>query len=279
LSPEISSSRSRCLDAQGFASDTVNVLPAIVSVPVRRAPLLAATEKFTFPFPVLLPGVTPVIHGALLVAVHGHPGMAVTWMGVPGPPLALNDCEAWSSEYEQAAACWVTVTGWPARVRVPVRAVPFGLGATRKFTEPFPVPLAGLTPVIHVALLAAVHAHPAVAVITTGVPAPPAALIVWDAWSSEYEQAAGCWVTVTTCPATVRVPVRGVPFGLAATRKFTAPFPVPLAGVTPVIHVALLAAVHAHPGVAVIAMDVPAPPAALIVWDAWSSANEQPAAC
>ncbi len=113
------------------------------------------------------------------------------------------------------------------------------------------------TPVIHVALLAAVHAHPGVAVITTGVAAPPAALIVWDEWSSAYEQLTACWVTVTVCPATVRVPVRGVPFGLAATRKFTAPFPVPLAGVTPVIHVALLAAVHAHPGVAVITTGMP----------------------
>ena len=84
----------------------------------------------------------------------------------------------------------------PAIVRVPVRRSPL-LAATEKFTLPFPVPLAGLTPVIHVALLAAVHAHPGVAVITTGVAAPPAALIVWDAWSSEYEQAAGCWVMVT----------------------------------------------------------------------------------
>src|SRR3984957_2809809 len=56
-------------NAQGFAaSDTVNVLPAIVRVPVRRSPLLAATEKFTLPFPVPLAGLTPVIHVALLAA-------------------------------------------------------------------------------------------------------------------------------------------------------------------------------------------------------------------
>ena len=258
---------------------TVNVWPATVRVPVRGVPFgLTDTEKFTVPFPVPLPGVTPAIHGALLVAVHAQPGVAVTTMGVPAPPAALMVWDAWSSEYEHAAAAWVTVNVCPAIVRVPVRGVPVGLAATEKFTVPFPVPLPGVTPVIHVALLVAVHAHPGVAVIRMGVPAPPAALMVWDAWSSEYEHAAAAWVTVNVCPAIVRVPVRGVPSGLAATEKFTVPFPVPLPGVTPVIHVALLVAVHAHPGVAVIRMGVPAPPAALNDWDAWSSEYEQPAA-
>jgi hypothetical protein len=83
----------------------VNVCPAIVIVAVRNAPGLAATMKFTVPFPVPLPGGTTVIHRALLVAVHAHPGVAVITMGVPAPPTALNDWDAWSSEDKQAAAC------------------------------------------------------------------------------------------------------------------------------------------------------------------------------
>jgi hypothetical protein len=51
------------------------------------------------------------------------------------------------------------------------------LTATEKFTVPFPVPLDGLTPVIHEVLLVAVHVHPGVAVITMGAPAPPVAPI------------------------------------------------------------------------------------------------------
>ena len=49
--------------------------------------------------------------------------------------------------------------------------------------------------------------------------------------------------------------------------KFTVPFPVPLPGVTLVIQLAPLAAVQAHPGVAVTPMAVPAPPPAAADWE------------
>jgi hypothetical protein len=94
---------------QCFACETVNVCPAIVSVDIRAAPVFAATEKLTVPFPVPLAGVTPVIHVALLVAVQVHPGVAVIPMGIPAPPAALMDWEEWSSENEHVAAAWVTV--------------------------------------------------------------------------------------------------------------------------------------------------------------------------
>src|SRR5260221_13913617 len=105
--------------AQGSTAvcETVNVCPAIVGVPVRAPRRLAATMKFTVPFPVPLPGVTAVIHGTLLVAVHApHPaGVAVTTMGVPAPPAEPNDWNAWSRVRVQVvvAACWVTVNGCP----------------------------------------------------------------------------------------------------------------------------------------------------------------------
>src|ERR1700681_598136 len=118
--------------------------------------------------------------GSLLVAVHVHPGVAVITMGAGMPPPALKNWNVWSSEYEQPAASWVAVTAGPATVRVPVRRVAFALAATEKFTVPFPVPLPGVTPVIHEVLLVAVHVHPGVAVITMGVPAPPQAGEGWE---------------------------------------------------------------------------------------------------
>ena len=57
----------------------------------------------------------------------------------------------------------------------------------------------------------------------------------------------------------VRVPVRLVEV-FAATLNPTVPFPVPLVPAVIVSHAALLADVHAHPGTAVTATGVPAPP-------------------
>ena len=79
-------------------------------------------------------------------------------------------------------------------------------------------------------------------------------------------------------PATVSVPVRGVPAGLAPTMKFTVPFPVPLPGATLVIQLSPLVAVQAHPGVAMTRMVIP-PAAAAADWEVGSIANEHPAAC
>jgi hypothetical protein len=50
---------------------TVKARPAIVSVPVRSAPLFAATLNVTEPLPVrVVPPDVTVIHDALLAAVH-----------------------------------------------------------------------------------------------------------------------------------------------------------------------------------------------------------------
>ena len=65
---------------------TVNGRPAIVSVPVRAAPVLEATLNATEPLPVpVAPDVT-VIHEALLLAVHWQVLAAETVTGVPAPP-------------------------------------------------------------------------------------------------------------------------------------------------------------------------------------------------
>lgn len=56
----------------------MNVCVAIVAVPVRAAPVFAATLKPTGPFPVPLAPDVMVIHGAWLAAVHAQPAPAVT---------------------------------------------------------------------------------------------------------------------------------------------------------------------------------------------------------
>jgi hypothetical protein len=67
---------------------TVNVRPAIVSVPVRAVPALAATVNVIDPLPLPLALEVTVIHGTLLTAVHAHPAAVVTVTGVPAPPVA-----------------------------------------------------------------------------------------------------------------------------------------------------------------------------------------------
>lgn len=69
---------------------TVNVDPAIVSVPVRLVvPALAATAKVTVPAPTPAAPVLTVIQEALLTAVHVQPVPALTVV-LPLPPAAAS---------------------------------------------------------------------------------------------------------------------------------------------------------------------------------------------
>lgn len=75
--------------AAGAACETVNARPPIVKVPVRAAPVLAATLNPTEPFPVpLAPDVT-VIHDALLLADHRQ-AACVDMPTLPVPPDAAT---------------------------------------------------------------------------------------------------------------------------------------------------------------------------------------------
>jgi hypothetical protein len=76
---------------QPVACVTVNVCPAIASVPFRTAPVLAATLKFTFPGPVPLAPEVTVIHDAVLDADHAHSDVVDTRTWVPAPPAAPTD--------------------------------------------------------------------------------------------------------------------------------------------------------------------------------------------
>ena len=70
---------------------TVNVAPAIVSVPVRLdATVFAATLKPTLPLPDPVAPLVTVIHAALLAAVHAQPVGMLTLL-LPVPADAVND--------------------------------------------------------------------------------------------------------------------------------------------------------------------------------------------
>jgi hypothetical protein len=74
----------------GAAWVTVNVEPAMVSVPVRLVvPVLAATLNVTGPDPEPEAPEVTVIHVALLAAVHRQPAATVTVL-LPVPPAAAT---------------------------------------------------------------------------------------------------------------------------------------------------------------------------------------------
>jgi len=146
---------------------TVKVRPAMVSVPVRAAPVFAVTVKPTDPLPVPVSPEVIVSHeGLLLVAVQVQPADVDTAMGVPVPPAAPIDClsGAIMDVHGVDAPSCATVKACPAIVSVPVRAAPV-FAATVKPTDPLPVPVSPEVIVSHDALLVAVH--PQLAVVET----------------------------------------------------------------------------------------------------------------
>ena len=70
---------------------TVNVSPAMVSVPLRAPPVLAATLNPTDPLPLPLAPDVMLIQEALVAAVHAHPLLVVTATGAPAPLAAPTD--------------------------------------------------------------------------------------------------------------------------------------------------------------------------------------------
>jgi hypothetical protein len=157
------------------ASLTVNVLPPIVSVPLREVvDGFAATLNETVPLPEPLAPAVIVIQVALLAAVHAQPVAAVTLVD-EGPPLPPIDRVAGEIAGVHAAAASLTVNVLPPIVSVPLREVVDGFAAALNATDPLPLPDAPDVTVNQLSLLAAVHAQP-VAAVTATVPVPPVAV-------------------------------------------------------------------------------------------------------
>jgi hypothetical protein len=240
--------------------DTVRVWPAIVTVPLRAAPVLAATFNATLPLPLPFALPVTVIQDALLAALHEQSVAVETAIGPAAPPPTPTETLLGLIEYEQPLP-WETVKVCPAIVSVPTRALPV-LAATRNATDPGPVPLAPDEMVIHDVLVAAVHEHPLAVVTVTGVPSPPVAGIYWEVEPIAKVQPPAC-NTVSALSAIAMLPDRAAPV-LASTRKLSVPLPLPDAPPVIAIHGTLLDADHVHPEAAVTPTGDPAPPAAPI---------------
>jgi hypothetical protein len=153
---------------------TVNVRPAIVSVPERPGPVVAAALNVSVPFPVALAADVIVSHAALLVAVQPQPAPAPT-ATEPVPPPAATFCES-GVIVNVHPWPWAIVTVLPATVIVPDRDGPV-VGAAVKDMVPDPFPLAPCVIVIHESLVEAVQAQPAAA-LTSTLRVPPLASTV-----------------------------------------------------------------------------------------------------
>ena len=81
--------------------------------------VFAVALKVTVPLPLPLAPPLMVSHAALLVAVHEHPVAAVTAV-VDEPAADVRDAEVGETPNEQVMPLWVTVTAWPATVRVQI---------------------------------------------------------------------------------------------------------------------------------------------------------------
>ncbi len=103
---------------------TVNVLPPMVSVPVRAVdPPLAAALNVTVPAPE--PDAPPVTvsHASLLIAAHAHDAEVVTVIE-PVPPVAATDCDVGEIVYVQPVPACVTGMVRPPAVIVAVLLAP-----------------------------------------------------------------------------------------------------------------------------------------------------------
>jgi hypothetical protein len=233
---------------------TVNACPAIVSVPERAGPVVAATLNATAPLPLPPAPDDRAIHGTLLCAVHEHPAAAVT-ATVSLPPEEGTDAVVGLIENEQPCD-WTTVIDCPATVSVPERDGPV-VEAIANATEPGPVPVAPAVTVIHESCAAAVHGHPPV-VVTVSVRVPPEGSTVTLGGATSYVHPADC-VTENGRPAMVIVAVRGGPV-VGATLNATDAEPFPPAGEVTVIQFTLDAAVHWHSALDACMSTLPFPP-------------------
>jgi hypothetical protein len=243
----------------------VNVLPPMVSVPVRDVvPVFAEVLNVTDPLPEPLAPLVTVTHVSVVVADQAQPVGAVTEI-VPGSPAAATDCDTGEIAYVQATPGCVTEKVWPPTVIVALRDVAVVFAAPVKLTVPLPDPLAPAVIVIHVSVVVAVHAQPACAV-TPIAPEPPPAATDSDAGEIEYAHGAPGCVTVKLLKPTVIVAVRAIVLGFAAAVNPTDPLPEPLAPDVIVIHRSAVLAVHAQADAAVTAI-VPVPPPAATACD------------
>ena len=151
---------------------------------------MAAIPIGTVPLPLPLVVPVSVSQESFDVAVHGHEEVVVT-STLDEPASEPAGMVNGATVYEQlgAAAAWLTVTVWPATVRVPERGEVTVFSAIENDTVALPLPLAALVIASHESFAAAVHAHVDVVVMSTLLE-PAAATTDTVVDDSEYEHVA-----------------------------------------------------------------------------------------
>jgi hypothetical protein len=175
----------------------VNVWPATVKVPLRAAPVFAATENAVVPEPVPDAPEVITIHPAPDAAVQAHVGAEAVTPTDPEPPVsatfwldgAMENVHGGGGGGGGAAAC-VTLNVLPPALIVADRSAPV-LDATLNATVPLPVPDAPAVTVNHAAEDEAVQAHVAADAVTLNDPLPAASENAWLAAEIENVHGAG----------------------------------------------------------------------------------------
>ena len=120
------------------------VTSAIVTVPLRLPPLLAAMLRATEPLPLPCAPDVIVIHEALLFALHVQP-FSVDTATFAVPAVELTVWLFGVMVKRQGAASCMTRTWLSLTTISPSRVEGTGLGATRNATLPLPCPEVGET--------------------------------------------------------------------------------------------------------------------------------------
>ena len=118
------------------------VRPAMVTVPVRDPPLLAAMRNATEPLPLPCAPDVMVIQDALLFAVHVHP-LSVETATLAVPALALTFWLSGAIAKRHGAASCITRTRLSLTTISPSRIEGTVFAAARNATLPFPCPEVG----------------------------------------------------------------------------------------------------------------------------------------
>jgi hypothetical protein len=202
-------------------------------------------SSVTVPFPVPVAPEATLIQPTFDAAVQSHaaPVATSTLADEAGAP---TETPTFDSATVQLLPAWTTETSRPAAVIAPVRENPLTFWATLNVTVPFPSPDPPEAIVIHGVLVVAVQPQPA-APVTFRDALVAAADKDTAVGATLSVHATPAWVTLTVCPAIVKVPVRGAVPVWAATLKVTVPPPLPLAPPVTVIHGSALLAVHPQP--------------------------------
>ena len=231
---------------------TVNVCPAMVSEPVRSAPVFSPIDSDTVPLPVPAPPDATVIHAALETAVHAQPLAVVT------PTLVVVGDEVTRADDDESVKAQGVGDGVGVGVGVGVGAGP-GVGVGVGVGDG-----AG-----GFGVGCGVGAGAGVGVGVGAGPGAGAGVGCGVGDGAGDGEGDGVGVGATTAAASVTtmrwsatrtVPTRSGP-GFSAARSAIVPFPDPADGAAIVSHAASLEAVHAQPFNAVSATLTDPPPA------------------